>query len=47
MPIKNVEDWQKCWHTYIASEGAYVEGDKINIEKLFYVLFRNSVFGSQ
>lgn len=30
---KCFEDWKKRWHMCIASEGAYFEGDKINIEE--------------
>ena len=27
------DDWKKRWHMCIASEGAYFEGDKINIDE--------------
>ena len=30
---KCFEDWKKCWHKCIISEGGYFEGDKIDIDK--------------
>ena len=35
---KSFEDWKKCWHKGIISEGDYIEGDKIFLiifEKVF------------
>ena len=30
---KYFEDWKKCWHKYIITEGGYFEGEKIIIDK--------------
>ena len=39
---KCFEDWKKCWHKCIISEGDYFEGDNIGIDEkikiqLFYL----------